>query len=272
MAKGAYERFGEVDIGDRAAALAYFGFLSLVPALIVAIAALALLGNYPETYESIIETLREAAPGSAVETIDTSLRGVMRGNGAGSLLGIGLVTSFITASGATGVTIRSLEAINGTRSEAHFVRSWGTRLWLTLALMVLFLVAFSALVLAGPVFGAIADAAGLGDADRTIVALGRYPIGLAALLGATLLLYTRAPAASGRRLLDHLPGALFAAALWIVASLGFSFYVDHFDSYDATYGSLGAVIVLLVWIYVGAVALLVGALLNYELLKVRGQR
>ena len=270
VAAGAYRRFSEVQLSDRAAALAYFGFLSLFPALIVALAALALLGDYPKTYNEIMDALREAAPGTAVDTIDSALRGVMSGSGAGSLLGIGLIFSFITASGATGATIRSLEAISGTRDSATFVRSNLTRLWLTLALMVLMLVAFSALVLAGPLFGSIAEAAGFGEAGRTLVSLGRYPAGLLAVLGATLLLYTRGPAGAPRRLVDHLPGAVFAALLWVLASVGFSFYVSHFGSYDKTYGSLGAVIVLLVWIYVSGLALLLGALLNQQLLRIRG--
>jgi membrane protein len=270
VATGAYHRFGEVQLSDRAAALAYFGFLSLFPALIVAVAALALLGSYPETYEAIIDALREAAPGSAVDAIDGALRDVLQGGGATGLLGIGLVFSFLTASGATGAAIRSLEDINGTRESATFVRSNLTRLWLTLVLMLLFLLAFAALVLAGPLFGSIAEAAGLGDAGRTAVSVARYPAGVCAVLGATLLLYTRAPAGAPRLLVDHLPGAVFAGLLWAIASAGFSLYVSQFGSYDKTYGSLGAVIVLLIWIYVSGLALLLGALLNQQLLRVRG--
>lgn len=271
-ARGAYDRFGEVQITDRAATLAYYGFLSLFPALIVAVALLALLGSYPETYESIIETLRDAAPGSAVDTIDSALRNVLRGNGAGGLLGFGLVFAFITASGAVGASIRALEAINGTRKSATFVRSNLTRLWLTLALMALLMVAFLALLVAGPLFGSIAEAAGLGDASRTAVSLLRYPVGLAALMAAILLLYSLGPAGTRRRLSEHVPGALLAALLWMIASAAFSFYVAEFNSYDKTYGTLGAVIVLLVWIYVGALSMLIGALVNRELHRVRVKR
>ena len=167
VGKRAYERFGEVELTDRAATLAYYGFLSLFPALIVAVALLALFGSYPETYNSIIDTLREAAPGTAVDTIDSALRDVLQGRGAGSLLGIGLLFAFITASGAVGAAIRALEAINQTRESASFVRSNLTRLWLTLALMALFLIAFASLLVAGPIFGSIAEAAGLGDTGRT---------------------------------------------------------------------------------------------------------
>jgi membrane protein len=272
IARSAYERFDEVQLTDRAAALAYYGFLSLFPALIVAIALLALFGSYPETYNSIMDTLREAAPGTAVDTIDSALRDVLRGQGASGLLGIGLVLALITASGAVGASIRALEAINQTRESGSFVRSNLTRLWLTIALMALLLVAVCALLVAGPLFGSIAEAAGLGDAGRLVVSLLRYPVGIAALMSAILLLYTLGPAGTRRRPVEHLPGALLAAVLWVIASAAFSFYVSNFGSYDKTYGTLGTVIVLLVWIYVGAVAMLVGALVNREVRRVREKR
>ena len=150
-----------------------------------------------------------------------------------------------------------------------FVRSNLTRVWLTLVLMALMLIAAVALLVAGPFFGSIAESAGLGDTGLELVQLLRYPVGFAALLLALLLLYALGPAGTRRRLIEHLPGALLAALLWVLASMAFSFYVDNFGSYDKTYGALGAVIVLLIWIYVGAVAMLLGALVNRELTRVR---
>jgi membrane protein len=269
VAGGAYSRFGEVGITDRAATLAYYGFLSLFPALIVAVALLALLGSYPDTYNSIIDALREAAPGPAVDAIDSGLRGVLEnGDSAGELLGIGLIGVLISATGATGAAIRALETIDG-RSGRGVVRSRVAQLLLTMALMALLLLAFSALLLAGPLFSSIAEAAGLEASSRTLVSVLRYPVGLAALLAALLMLYWLGPAGARRGPFEHLPGALLAAALWLVASVGFSIYVANFGSYDATYGALGAIIVLLIWLYVGNLALLIGALANRELGRVR---
>jgi membrane protein len=269
VARGVYSRFSEIEITDRAATLTYYGFLSLFPALIVAVALLALFGNYPATYESIIDTLREAAPGPAVDTIDSALRNVLQNSGsAGRLLGIGLVVSLVSASGATGAAIRSLDVING-RHGRGIVGSRVAQLLLTLTLMALLLLAFTALLVAGPLFSSIADAAGLEASSRSLVSALRYPVGLAALLAALLLLYWRGPAGPKRRPLEHLPGALLAAALGLIASVGFSVYVSHFSSYDATYGALGAIIVLLIWLYLGNLALLIGALVNRELRRVR---
>ena len=271
VARAVYSRFSDVQITDRAATLAYYGFLSLFPALIVAVALLALFGSYPETYESIIDTLREAAPGPAVDTIDSALRDILQDSGnAGGLLGIGLVVALVSASGATGAAIRALDVING-GSGRGFVGSRVAQLLLTVTMMALLLLSFTALLLAGPLFSSIADAAGLEASSRSLVSLLRYPVGLAALLAALLLLYWRGPAGPKRPALEHLPGALLAAALWLVASMGFSIYVSNFSSYDATYGALGAIIVLLVWLYVGNLALLIGALANRELRRVREQ-
>ena len=269
VARGVYSRFSEIEITDRAATLTYYGFLSLFPALIVAVALLAIFGNYPATYESIIDTLREAAPGPAVDTIDSALRNVLQNSGSASqLLGIGLIVALVSASGATGAAIRSLQVINEQEGRG-IVGSRVAQLLLTLTLMALLLLAFTALLVAGPLFSSIADAAGLEASSRSLVSALRYPVGMAALLAALLLLYWRGPAGPKRRPLEHLPGALLAAALGLIASVGFSVYVSHFSSYDATYGALGAIIVLLIWLYLGNLALLIGALVNRELRRVR---
>jgi membrane protein len=270
VATAVYERFGEIQITDRAATLTYYGFLSLIPGLIVAAALLSLFGNFPETYEAIIDTLRETAPGPAVDTIDSALRDVLQqsGGSAGGLLGIGLVIAVVSASGATGAAIRSLDVING-REGRGIVRGRLAQLWLTLALMALLLLAFTALLIAGPLFSSIAEGAGLESSSRSLVSTLRYPVGVTALLSAILLLYWQGPAGPKRPPLEHLPGALLAAALGMIASIGFSIYVSNFSSYDATYGTLGAIIVLLIWLYVGNLALLIGALANRELRRVR---
>lgn len=267
-----FSRFGDVGITDRAATLAYYGFLSLFPGLIVAAALLSLFGNFPETYEAIIDTLRETAPGPAVDTIDSALRDVLQqsSGSAGGLLGIGLVIAVVSASGATGAAIRSLDVING-REGRGIVRSRLAQLWLTLALMALLFLAFTALLIAGPLFSSIAEGAGLESSSRSLISTLRYPVGVTALLSAILLLYWQGPAGPKRPPLEHLPGALLAAALAMIASIGFSIYVSNFSSYDATYGTLGAIIVLLIWLYVGNLALLIGALANRELRRVREQ-
>jgi membrane protein len=269
MAKAIYSRFGEVQVTDRAAALTYYSILSLFPALLVLVALLSLLGTYPETYESIVNTLRDAAPGTAVNTIDSGLRDALQNqNNAGILLVVGLVLAFYSASGAMGAAMRGLESINRAPKGRDFLPNLSVRLGLTLLVTVLVLVAFLSVVIAGPLFGSIADAAGFPDFVKGLVGYLRWPIGVAALLGAFAIVYAlgprRTPKRGDRSLRSVLPGAAVGVALWFAVSLLFTFYVSHFGSYDKTYGTLGAMISLLIWLWLGNLAFLLGALFNAE--------
>ena len=128
--------------------------------------------------------------------------------------------------------------------------------------------AFLAVVVAGPLFGAIAGAAGFPDALTGVVGYLRWPLGAAALLTAFAIVYALGPRRTARRddrsLRSVLPGAAVGTALWLAASLLFSAYVSHFGSYDKTYGTLGAMISLLIWLWLGNMAFLLGALFNAE--------
>jgi membrane protein len=269
MAKAIYSRFGEVQLTDRAAAQTYYSILSLFPGLLVIVSLLALVGQYPETYQSIVDTLHDAAPGTAVNTIDSALRDALSNRGhAGLLLIVGIVLSLYSASGAMGAAVRSLEAINRAPKGRSFLPNLGVRLGLTVLVTLLVLIAFLAVVVAGPLFGSIADAAGFPSFVKGLVGYLRWPIGAAALLSAFAIVYALGPRETPRRddrsLRSVLPGAAVGTALWFAVSLLFTLYVSHFSSYDKTYGTLGAVISLLIWLWLGNLAFLLGALFNAE--------
>jgi membrane protein len=269
MAKAIYSRFGEVQLTDRAAAQTYYSILSLFPGLLVVVALISLLGHYPQTYESIITTLREAAPGTAVDTINTALRdAVSNRSNAGLLLVVGIVLALYSASGAMGAALRSLEAINRAPKGRPFLPNLGVRIGLTVLVTLLVFVAFVSVVLAGPLFGAIADAADFPGFVKGLVGYLRWPIGAAALLAAFAIVYAlgprRTPRRGDRSLRSVLPGAAVGVALWFAVSLLFTAYVSHFGSYDKTYGTLGAMISLLIWLWLGNLAFLLGALFNAE--------
>lgn len=268
-AKAIYSRFNEVQVTDRAAALTYYSILSLFPALIVVVSLLALLGQYPQTYESIVTTLRDAAPGTAVDTIDSALRGALANRGdAGVLLIVGLALAIYSASGAMGGAMRALEAINRAPKGRDFLPNLGVRLGLTALVTLLVLVAFLAVVVAGPLFGAIADAAGFPSIVKGLVGYLRWPVGVAALMAAFAIVYALGPRRTAKRgdrsLRSVLPGAAVGTGLWFIVSLAFSFYVAHFGSYEKIYGTLGAMISLLIWLWLGNLAFLLGALFNAE--------
>ena len=269
VGKAIYSRFNEVQVTDRAAALTYYSILAVFPALIVVVSLLALLGQYPQTYESIVRTLHDAAPGTAIDTIDSGLRGALSNrSNAGVLLIAGLALALYSASGAMGAAMRALEAINRAKRGRDFLPNLGVRLGLTILVTALVVVAFLAVVVAGPLFGTIADAAGFPSFVKGLVGYLRWPIGIAALLTAFAIVYAlgpkRTPKRDDRSLRSVLPGAAVGTALWFIVSLGFSFYVANFGSYDKTYGTLGAMISLLIWLWLGNLAFLVGALFNAE--------
>jgi len=269
VAKAIYSRFGEVQVTDRAAAMTYYSILSVFPALLVVVSLLTLLGTYPETYQSIVDTLRQAAPGPAVDAIDSALRNSLASRGDASIvLIVGLALAFYSASGATGAAMRALEAINRAKRGRDFLPNLGVKIGLTALLAVLVLIAFLAVVVAGPLFGSIADAAGFSGVVATLVGYMRWPIGAAALLAAFAIVYAlgprRTPRPGDRSLVSVLPGALLGTVLWFAVSLLFTAYVSHFGSYDKTYGTLGALISLLIWLWLGNMAFLIGALFNAE--------
>ncbi len=276
IAKAVYSRFGEVQVTDRAAAQTYYSILALFPGLLVVVSLLALLGRYPDTYQSIIDTLRDAAPGTAVNTIDSALRDALQNRShAGVLLVIGIVLSLYSASGAMGAAMRSLEAINRARAGRSFLPNLAVRLGLTVLVTLLVLIAFLAVVVAGPLFGSIADAAGFPEVVKGLVGYLRWPLGAAALLTAFSIVYALGPRRTARRddrsLRSVLPGAAIGTALWFAGSLLFTAYVAHFSSYDKTYGTLGAVISLLIWLWLGNMAFLLGALFNAEVHRDEGR-
>jgi membrane protein len=276
VAKAIYSRFGEVQVTDRAAAMTYYDMLSLFPALLVLVSLLALLGTYPETYQSIVDTLRDAAPGAAVDTIDSALRSSLQSRAnAGVLLVVGLALAFFSASGAIGAAMRALEAINRAKHSRSFLPNLGVRLGLTALLALLVLIAFLAVVVAGPLFGSIADAAGFSGLIAGLVGYLRWPIGAAALVTAFAIMYSLGPRRTARpgdrSLLSVLPGAAVGTLLWFAVSLLFTAYVSNFGAYDKTYGTLGALISLLIWLWLGNLAFLLGALFNAEKEQVRGE-
>jgi len=276
IAKAIYNRFGEVQVTDRAAAMTYYSILSVFPALLVVVSLLTLLGTYPETYQSIVDTLRDAAPGAAVDAIDSALRNSLSSRGDATLvLVVGLVLAFYSATGAIGASMRALESINRAKRGRDFLPNLGVRIGLTALLAVLVLIAFLAVVVAGPLFGSIADAAGFSDLVSTLVGYMRWPIGAASLLLAFSVVYAlgprRTPRPGDRSLISVLPGAVVGTLLWFAVSLLFTAYVTHFGSYDKTYGTLGALISPLIWLWLGNLAFLVGALFNAEKEQVRGE-
>lgn len=265
-ARRAVTRFQDDDLGDRAAALTYYAMLSLFPGLIVLVALLGLLGQYPRTTNALLDIVGELAPSSTVASLRGPIEGIVRNKGgAGALLGVGLTASMWSASGYVGALTRALNAIQHLDERRPFWKRRPLQLVITVAMVIALALSAVALVLTGPLAHAVGRRVGLGDAAVTAWGIGKWPLLVLLALVVVGALYRLVPDRSGGRPRWITPGGGLAVLTWVVASLALTLYVRTLGSYSATYGTLGAAVVLLVWLWLTNLALLFGAELNDEL-------
>jgi membrane protein len=256
--------FGE-NMTDRAAGLTYYSLLSLFPAMIVVVALVGVFGQHPETTEKILDIARQVSSSSAAETLEGPIEGVVSNKGgAGALLGLGLAGALWSASGYVAAFMRASNEIWEVPKERRFFRKLPVRLGLTVLMTVVSACAAVALVVTGPVAEAIGGAVGLEGTAVTLWSVAKWPVLVALVAVAFALLYYGAPNVRQPPFRSVMVGALVAVLVWIAASAGFALYLTFFGSYNKTYGSLGAVIVLLLWLFLSNNAVLLGALFNAE--------
>jgi membrane protein len=256
----------EDNLTDWAAALTYYGVLSIFPALLVLVALLSLLGEHPRTTDALLEIVQDVSPGAASETLRDPIVDVIRSKGgAGALLGVGLLGALWSASGYIGAFMRAMNVLYEVEEGRPFWKLRPLQIAITIAMVLLLALVAIAIVVTGPLASAVGGVVGLDDAAVTAWSWGKWPVLVLIVIVMLAVLYYAAPNVKhpGFRLLS--PGAVAAVVLWLVASLLFALYVANFGSYNKTYGSLGAVVVFLVWLWISNLALLLGAELDSEL-------
>ncbi|MCG8925693.1 YihY/virulence factor BrkB family protein [Lentzea sp. CC55] len=267
--KRTVKEFNDDNLTDWAAALTYYAVLSLFPGIIVLTSVLALLGD--TTTQELIKYVDEVAPGQAGDVVKSSIEELQKSQNAASLLGIvGLLTALWTASGYLGAFMRACNAMYDVEEGRPFWKTVPLRLALTLGSVVLVSLTLGALVLTGGVADAVGNALGLGDTVVTVWDIVKWPVILLLVSLAFAVLYWAAPNVRQPGFRWVSPGSLLAIVLWALATVGFAIYVANFASYNKTYGSLGGVIVFLVWLWISNIAVLLGAEFDAEL--ERGRR
>jgi membrane protein len=258
-------RYKENNLSDWGAALTYYSVLSLFPAAVVLVAILGVFGSYPETTDALLRIVDKLGPSSAVETFRDPIESVVRNKGgAGALLGFGLLGALWSASAYVGAFIRASNVIYQVE-ERRFWKNTPLRIAITVLMVLLLAIVSLAIVLTGPLASAVGDVIGLSAVAVTIWSVVKWPVLVVLVMTMISVLFYLAPNVrqpGGYRWIT--PGAVVAVLAWIAASIGFAAYVAFFGSYNKTYGSLGAVIVFLVWLYISNNALLLGVLINAE--------
>ena len=262
LARRVWSEYGEDEIADRAAALSYYFLFALFPSLLFLTALLGML-PIPGLMERLMAYLEQALPGDAASVLDKTLGEIVRGS-RGSLLSIGALAALWASSNGLGSVMSALNVAYDIEDR----RPW----WKRRAIAVALTLGFSLFILGGLVFmvfgpkisAAIAGWLGLSDLFTRIWTMASVPLAMLFVLAGIALVYFLAPATkqSWRWVT---PGSVVALVLWVAMSYGLRLYVGHFANYNATYGSIGGVILLMLWLYLTGVALLLGAEVNSEI-------
>jgi membrane protein len=265
--------FQDDNLMDWAAALTYYGILALFPGVIVLVALLGVFGQYPETFNALLDIVRQVAPASAVDTVAKPIEEVITSKGSAStLLGFGLLGAIWSASGYIGAFMRAANVVYEVKEGRPFWKLRPLQIVLTLLVVSLLAVVLVGLVVTGPLAEAIGNVIGLGDFAVTAWSIVKWPVLVVIVMAMFAVLYWVAPNVQQPHIKWISPGGIFAVLIWIVASILFGLYVSNFGSYNKTYGTLGGAITFLVWLWVSNIALLLGAELDAELERERELR
>ncbi len=268
--KRAVSAFREKNLMDSAAALTYYAVLSIFPMLIVLVALLGLLGQYPGTTNAMLNIIDEVGPSSAVDTFRAPIEDVVKSKSdAGALLGIGLVTALWSASGYIGGFMRAANIIYEVEEHRSFWLRRPLQIVMTIAVVLLLAVLAILLVVTGGLAEAIGHQIGLGDSVLKAWSIAKWPLLALVVMTIVAALYYLAPNVKQPGFRWITPGGFLAVFLWVAASAGFALYVTSIASYNSTYGGLGAVVVFLIWLWISNLALLFGAQFNVELVRAR---
>jgi membrane protein len=264
--KRTLSEFRDDNLTDWAAALTYYGVLSLFPALIALVSILGLVVSRATITRVVTDTISQIGPSSAVKTFEGPIRQVTGSQGtAGLLLVLGVLVALWSASGYVGAFMRASNAIYERPEGRPFYRLRPLQMGVTLTLVLMTALVVLALILSGPLASSIGNALGVGSTAVTVWNLAKWPAMLVVVMVMLAILYYVSPNARPPAFKWISPGSVLAVVVWVIASALFAFYVAHFGSYNKTYGTLGGVVVFLIWLWITNIAVLLGAELNAEI-------
>jgi membrane protein len=263
--KRTVQEFQEDGMTDWAAALTYYGLLALFPAMIALVSLIGVFGDPVTTTRKLTDIVSSVGPTTAADTFAGPIRSITSNRGsAGVLFFVGLGVALWSASGYVGAFMRASNIIYETPEGRPFWKLRPLQILVTLVMVVLLALLALSLVLTGPIVDQVAGPLGIGDTATTIWDIAKWPVMVLVVVLMIAVLFHASPNVKLPGFKWVTPGALLALVVWILASVAFAFYVANFASYDKTYGTLGGVVVLLVWLWITNLAMLLGMELNAE--------
>jgi membrane protein len=265
LVKRTVQEFSEDNLTDGAAALTYYGLLSLFPALIAIVSVVGVFGDPVTTTQRVTEILASLGPRSASDTLSGPIESITSNrSGAGLALILGLAGAIWAASGYVGAFSRAAQKIFETPEGRPIWKLKPLQLLLTVVMVIVAAAIALSLVMTGPIVRAVAEPLGIGDTAIRVWSIGKWPVLAVVVVLMISLLYYFAPNVKQRGFRFVFPGATVATVVWLVASILFAFYTSNFGSYNKTYGALAGVVVFLVWLWITNCAILLGLELNAE--------
>ena len=261
LVKRTFNEFTKDDVLGLAAQMAYYFLFALAPAIVCVLAVTSYLPF--SSVQELIDSASRFAPPDVVQILRDQLSNIAQGEHTGALT-FGFLVALWSSSAA-------MVSIIGALNRAYDIEEarpwWKVRLVAILLTIgtAIFIVSAFAFIVIGPTFiDRIASMIGLGPAFAAVWNIARWPIAVTLVaLGVALVYYFAPDAEQDWEWIT--PGAVVATVLWLLASLGFKFYVANFANYNESYGSLGGVIMLMLWFYISALAILLGAEMNAEI-------
>ncbi|WP_162794321.1 YihY/virulence factor BrkB family protein [Nocardioides houyundeii] len=265
VVKRAVREFSQDQCTDLAAALTYYAVLSILPAAVALTAMLGVVGQAEESVDTLLEVLAPLVSDDMLGNIEPTLRDLANSQGAGIALIVGLAGALWTASGYVGAFSRAMNRIYEVEEGRPIWKLRPQMLLLTLVLLVLMALVLVMLVVSGGLARSIGDVIGLGSTAVTVWNIAKWPVLAVVVMVIVAMLYYFTPNVKHPKIKWLSPGAIVALVTGVIASVGFTFYVANFASYNKTYGSLAGVIVALLFLWITNLALLLGAEIDAEL-------
>jgi len=250
---------------DLAAALTYFAMLSLFPAMLAMVSLLGVVGQAKSTTQNMLEIIGNIASPQVTETLKQPIEQLTSAPSAGFALVVGILGALWSASGYVGAFGRSINRIYDVHEGRPFYKLKPLMLLLTLILLVATSVMAVLLVISGPIAQSVGQTVGLGETAITVWNIAKWPVVAIFAILLVAVLYYGTPNVKQPKFHWISIGSAIALVVLALATLGFFFYVSNFSNYNKTYGAIGGVIVLLLWIWIANLSLLFGAVFDAEM-------
>ncbi|MEU3332389.1 YihY/virulence factor BrkB family protein [Glutamicibacter creatinolyticus] len=250
---------------DLAAALTYFTMLSIFPALLAMVSLLGVVGQAEKTTQNLLQLLGEVASDQVVQTLKQPIEQLTNAPSAGFALVAGLLGALWSASGYVGAFGRAVNKIYDVQEGRPFYKLKPILLLITLVLLVAASLMAILLVVSGPIAQGIGQALGLGESGIQVWNIAKWPVIVIFAVMLVAILYYGTPNVKQPKFRWISVGSGIALLVLALATVGFFFYVSNFSNYNKTYGAIGGVIVLLLWIWIANNALLFGAVFDAEM-------